>query len=215
MINMNHRWLPEFAALKELIQAKKFGEIYYLKARWIRTRTFDEKQKKVVWFANKEKAGGGTLLDLGVHCLDLGLYMLDDFEPVSVFGTVGNKFHPEVDDFASALIKFKDGKIMHFETTWESHIKKDDFSISILGTKAGADTSPLRTYQKEGGIPTETVYNLPPGEAPAARTSIGHFVECVTKRKEPITSPGKGLSVMRILDAIYRSSRTGKEVRLK
>lgn len=213
MVNMNYRWGLEFSMLKNLVTKGAFGEIYYLKARYLRNSTFNEKIKKTSWFANKERAGGGALFDIGVHILDLGLWFLDDFEPVSVYASVYQKFHQEVDDFTSALIKFKDGKTLSLETCWEAHLK-DRLSLSILGTKAGSETSPLKTYEKHFGIPCETDYHLP-SDTPAEKTSVGHFVSCVKERKKPEPSGEMGVKVMRILEAIYRSSQTGREVILK
>ena len=216
MVNMNHRWRPEFFTLKEFADAGQFGDIYYLKARWLRNHTFKEEQKKNVWFAQKDKSGGGTLIDIGVHMLDLGLWILKDFEPVSVSAVVYNKFHAEVDDLASALIRFRDGKTLSLETSWEAHLK-DSWSISVLGVKAGAQAShvnPLKVFRKENGLPSETLYELPP-EFPAEKSSVGNFITAVKTRKTLEPSGEKGAHLVRILEAIYRSAKNGKEINLK
>jgi len=215
MVHMNHRWQPGFTTVKKLVEAGRFGEIYYLKARWHRNRTFDEDQKKRVWFTDKKKAGGGALLDIGVHILDLALWIMDDFEPISVSASVYNKFHSEVDDFASALIRLKGNRLVSLETSWEAHLK-DEFSLTVLGTRAGASvstTSPLLIWEKMDGLTTETICRLP-SDLPAEKTSVGHFVSVLKTRKTPETSAEKGVKTMRILDAIYRSAALGKEVKL-
>ncbi|MFH2069057.1 MAG: Gfo/Idh/MocA family oxidoreductase [Candidatus Omnitrophota bacterium] len=213
MVNMNHRWRPENSMLKELAAGGRFGEIYYLHARWLRNHTFSEKQKKNLWFANKEKSGGGTLIDIGIHMLDLSLWIMDDFQPVSVSASVYNKFYSSVDDLASALIRFQNGKTLHLETSWEAHLK-DDWSISLLGTRAGCHTSPFTVFAKENGIPSETSYQLP-AEFPAEKSSIGNFITAVKTRKTLEPSGEKGALLVRILEAIYLSAQKGKEVILK
>ena len=213
MVNMNHRWRPENSLLKELAESGRFGEIYYLHARWLRNKTFNEEQKKNLWFANKEKSGGGTLIDIGIHMLDLSLWIMDDFQPVSVSASVYNKFYAGVDDLASALIRFKNGKTLHLETSWEAHLK-DDWSISLLGTRAGCHTSPFTVFGKENGFPSETTYQLP-AELPAEKSSVGNFITAVKTGKTLEPSGEKGALLVRILEAIYLSAQKRREVVLK
>ncbi len=176
-------------------------------------KTFSEEQKKYLWFANKEKSGGGTLIDIGVHMLDLSLWIMDDFQPVSVTASVYNKFYSGVDDLASALIRFRNGSTLLLETSWEAHLK-DDWSISLLGAKAGCHTSPFTVFSKENGVPVETAYQLP-AEFPTEKSSIGNFITAVRARKTMEPSGQQGAHLVKILEALYLSAKKGKEVILK
>ena len=208
MVGMNYRYLPEIQILKKFIEQGELGDIYYIKAVALRRRSILSP-----WFKDKEKSGGGGLIDMGPHMLDLSMWIADDFNAVSVYGITYNKFMP-VDDLASALIKLSNGATINLEISWETFTKSQIF-LNLFGTKGGAMTNPLKIYQNAGDIPVEITPEIEKGNFTSKiQKEIAHFIRCVREKKEPSSSGEKGLRVMRVLDAIYESARTGKEVRI-
>ena len=208
MVGMNYRYLPEIQILKKFIEQGELGDIYYIKAVALRRRSILSP-----WFEDKEKSGGGGLIDMGPHMLDLSMWIADDFNAVSVYGITYNKFMP-VDDLASALIKLSNGATINLEISWEAFTKSQIF-LNLFGTKGGAMTNPLKIYQNAGDTTVEITPEIEKGNFTSKiHREIAHFIRCVREKKEPSSSGEKGLRVMRVLDAIYESARTGKEVRI-
>ncbi len=212
MVGMNYRYFPQMQVLKKFIENGELGEIYYIKAVTLRRRTFPKNFAS--WFKDKEKSGGGGLVDMGPHMLDLSLWMANDFDVKSVYGVTYNKFM-EVDDLASALVKLSNGAVINLEISWET-FTKPQFFLNFFGTKGGAITNPLRIYKDVANASVEMIIPEAKSQdlAPSMEGEITHFIECVREQKEPGSSGEKGLIVMRILDGIYESARTGREVRL-
>jgi len=211
MVGMNYRYIPEIHILKKFIEQGELGDIYYIKAVALRRKTFSK--DFVTWFKDKEKSGGGGLIDMGPHILDLSLWMADDFNVTSVYGVTYNKFMP-VDDLASALIKLKSGVTINLEISWET-FTKPQFFLNFFGTKGGAITDPLKIYKEVGNTSVEITPEVKKEDFTSViEGEIAHFIECVKEEKEPGSSGEKGLKVMRILDGIYESARSGREVRI-
>lgn len=208
-VSMNHRYTSERQFLKKMVKKGELGEIYYVKGVLIRRETFSQQVKQNSWFVQKDKSGGGVLIDLGPHLLDLSFWFLDDFNPISVYGVVSARFkYGDVDDFVSALIRMKGGATISLELTWESFIKEGKFFSSLLGTEGGAETNPLKIYKEE--TRTEVIPALPE----VKETIQSHFIDCIREGRAPEVSGEKGLVVMKVIDAIYKSARTGREVRI-
>ncbi|MDI6784080.1 MAG: Gfo/Idh/MocA family oxidoreductase, partial [bacterium] len=170
----------------------------------------------------------GRMIDLGVHVLDLTLWLMGFPEVESVTGSVYTHFGAQnigywwrsgnapfdVEDLASAFIKLKNGATLTLDASWASNIEKsDEFYSRLMGTKGGAQLDPLIIYKDELG----TQVDLKPAYAKvdtfAAETA--HFVDCILKNKEPMATGEQGLEVMQILDAIYLSAKTGKQITIK
>ena len=211
-VAMNYRFVPERVFLKEMIKKGELGEIYYIKAVSLRKKTFNKSFYKEgnprTWFTTKEKSGGGALVDMGPHLLDLAMWFCDDFKPVSVCGVTSCKMkNGSVDDLASALIKLKSGATISLEFTWES-FTKGKFFLSLFGTEGGAQTDPLIIYKEMNGTDIE----IKPEAKEAPETLQSHFVSCIKEGKEPEVSGEKGVAVMKIIDAVYESSKQGKTI---
>lgn len=153
-IGYQNRFRPEVQMLKKCCEAGDLGEIYYGKAHAIRRRAVPN------WgvFMDKEKQGGGPLIDIGTHALDITLWMMDNYEPSSVSGntfyklgrmpeaTDGNMWGPwdyneyEVEDSAFGFIKMKNGALINIEASWALNILESrEASTTLCGTKAGAE----------------------------------------------------------------------------
>ena len=211
MVGMNYRYFPEMQVLKRFIEQGELGDIYYIKAVALRRKTFPKDSTS--WFKDKQKSGGGGLMDMGPHMLDLSLWLADNFNVTSVCGVTYNKFMP-VDDLASALVKLNNGVIINLEISWQT-FTKPQFFLSLFGTKGGAMTNPLKVYQEFGDTSVEVTPEVKKEDFTSGmEREIAHFIKCIKERKEPSSSGEKGLRVMRILDAIYESAKTGREVRM-
>ncbi len=211
MVGMNYRYIPEMQVLKKFIEQGELGNIYYIKAVALRRKTFPKDSTN--WFKDKQKSGGGGLVDMGPHMLDLSLWLADNFDVTSIYGVTYNKFMP-VDDLASALVKLNNGVTINLEISWET-FTKPQFFLSLFGTKGGAMTNPLKVYQEFGDTSVEVTPEVKKEDFTSGmEREIAHFIKCIKERKEPSSSGEKGLRVMRILDAIYESAKTGREVRM-
>lgn len=213
MVHFNQRFAPETQWLKRYVSAGNLGEIYYAKTGWVRRRGLPGLGG---WFTTMEKSGGGALIDIGVHALDLALWMLGFPKMTQVAGSVYAKFGPaagkrerktfDVDDLAAALIKFDNGATLSLEASWASNIRGEEIYTELLGTKAG-----VRRSSSDGvSIYSEAVGGLvdsrPASFTVRCENPQAHFVHCIQKGEEPIATGEQGFEVMRILDAIYASA---------
>ncbi len=225
MIGFQHRFSRGEKALKRLIDGGELGEIYYSRAQSLRRRGIPG------WgiFTSKELSGGGPMMDIGVHVLDQTMYLLGNPTPVSVFGTTFQKlgtrsgynaFGPwdptkfEVEDFATATVKFADGSAMLLEASWALNIPTSTHNVLLCGTQGGAELHPLKVFTERHGM----LLDMEPPEGPqrggesSQDEKIAHFVECIEQGRQPITTPSEIVNVALILEAVYASAETGKSV---
>lgn len=213
MVHFNQRFSPETQWIKRFVEEGRLGEIYYAKTGWVRRRGLPGLGG---WFTTMQKSGGGALIDIGVHALDLALWYLGFPKMKEVMGSVYAKFGPEagkrerktfdVDDLAAALIKFDNGTTLALEASWASNIKGEEIYTELLGTQAGVRRSSsdgVAIFGEDAGGLTDArpAHFTVPCENPQA-----HFVRSILTGKEPIATGEQGLEVMRILDAIYASA---------
>ena len=120
----------------------------------------------------------------------------------------------DVDDLAVALIKLKSGRTVLLEASWAAHQPQPDFNgTQLFGTEGGLLFPPLQLFRKgEHGYSSELVTLLPP----LVNTNrMMHFVDVLLGKAEAFVKPAESLAVQKILDAIYLSSKSGKEVRIR
>lgn len=151
-IGYQNRYRTDSQYLKRACENGDLGEVYYAKAHAIRRRAVP------TWgvFLNEEEQGGGPLIDIGTHALDLTLWMMDNYEPESVMGSVYKKLGQQtetanawgdwdqekftVEDSAFGFIKMRNGATIHLEASWAlNSLEVDEAKTSLCGTKAGAD----------------------------------------------------------------------------
>ena len=241
-IGYQNRFRSEVQNLKKACEAGDLGEIYYGKAHAVRRRAVP------TWgvFPDKSKQGGGPLIDIGTHALDLTLWMMDNYEPASVSGSVfyklgglqqateGNLFGPwdpetfEVEDSARGFIKMKNGTTITLEAAWAINMSESrEASTTLCGTKAGAEIYSGMSYQQD-----QLVYNRGRNgqlmdEKLAGGGAIAYFeggasqpgvidnrqwLESIINGTDPVVKPEQAFVVTQILEAIYESAETGKEV---
>lgn len=234
MIGFVRRFGNDCDILKDMIDNDQFGEIYYAKATYLRRNG-----NPGGWFGDKARSGGGPLIDLGVHVIDLSRYLLGGPKPVSVYGATFRKLgnRPDVkggkaylsarandttvcdvEDLATALIRFDNGAVVSVEASFSLNLKKDVGSIELFGTKAGAKIDPeLEMYSELNGYMTNVTLTNPTALSfdGLFAHEIDHYVDCV-RLGLPCRSPAEdGVTLMKILDAIYESAATGHEVIIK
>lgn len=234
-LGMNQRFSPDSQRIKQLVEQGALGDIYHAKAYWLRRTGIP---KLGTWFGNRELAGSGCLYDIGVHMLDLALYTIDNFQPVTVSGTTYTKFGNrglgeggwglsergavkfDVDDFASAFIRFANGATVTLDVTWAAHrVDRDRDNVEIFGTEGGAWIRPAKVFrylQNGTGKPAdyEVVDELNGPLALPHADRFHNFVNHLLGKEKLVVTTDQALTVQKILDAIAESSRLGKEVSL-
>lgn len=218
------RFSPNSQTLKRFIDAGELGEIYYARAQALRVRGIPG------WgvFIDKSKQGGGPLIDIGVHILDLTLWLMGHPKPTFASGVTYQKFgtRPDVvgfmgqwdyknftvEDFASALIRFENGATVVLESSFVANLKEEQHGTTLLGTQGGAQTSPLTITQERHGSVFSFEPKIPDSKLNAYNAEIKDFIGCIRDSREPLVTGEHGLMVAQIMDAIYRSSEEGREV---
>lgn len=226
MMGFVNRFRADSKVIKTFYDAGKFGEIYSAKAVLLRRRG-----TPLGWFTNLSKSGGGPVIDIGVHAIDLAWYLMGKPKPVSVSAVTYHKFGDyktkgvsrwvafdtedivfETEDSASGLIRFENGASMIFEVSWAINTKSEGMHTQIFGSKAGARTSPLVIYGEEENylLDSEPVVE----EENAFDNEISHFIDCIREGKQPIASAEDGYFVQKMLNGIYDSAKLGKEIEI-
>lgn len=225
MIHFNHRFNPELLYLKKVIDDGVLGDIYFAKTAWHRRNGIPGKGRS--WFFTKEQSGGGPLIDLGVHRLDLTLYMMGYPDPVTVSGSawnhLGRKIKGEdydVEDMATGYVRFDNGATLIVEASWASHSEKqENFYTELYGVEGGAlqrnvgemyDTE-LKIFTEQSGSRVDIV---PKEVHRLKQTAADHFVDCLMGRCACLATGEHGMKVMRIIEGLYKSAEQGKEVKV-
>lgn len=219
--------------LQQFIEAGDLGEVYYAKASFLRRLG-----NPGGWFADKQLSGGGPLIDIGVHIIDLCWYMMGRPKVKSISGNtyhkLGNRDHIKnlskyeaadynplrnlntVEDLANALIRFENGSSLLIDVSYSLHAANDELSIKVFGDKGGAEIEPALCIVTEKH---DTILNMTPqidqltfDMFHAFQNEIDHFVECClqgTATKCPVED---GVEIMKLLCGIYESSEKGIEI---
>ncbi len=215
---------------REFSEAGVFGDIYYAKATYLRRSGCPGG-----WFGDRTFSGGGPLIDLGVHVIDLARYLAGNPRPVSVYGVTYSNLGKNrargagaawemsgadsevfnVEDFVSAMVRFENGFTLSVEASFNLNCKEDTGNIQLFGTGGGATLSPeLEIYTDVAG----RFVNLQPA-VPVAfefdrafRDEVRGFVDAAVHGKPCIATAEDGVTLMKIIDGIYSSAATGHEV---
>jgi predicted dehydrogenase len=227
-VALNSRFNGGPQAIKRFIKDGRLGDIYYARAHALRRRGVPG------WgvFTQKDKQGGGPLIDIGVHILDLTLWLMDYPEPKSVSGTSYTKFGTRegvlglmgqwdpktytVEDFAVGLVKFKNGATLVLESSFIANIERDEMRTHVMGTEGGAVLDPFndantKIFREESGSLTDSQPVFLP-RLGSHELEIRSFVKAIIEDTEVEVPGEQGLMVTRILDGIYASSEQGKEI---
>lgn len=235
-IGYQNRFRPDSQYLKKECRAGVLGEVYYARAKAIRRRAVP------TWgvFLNEYEQGGGPLIDIGTHALDLTLWMMDNYQPKSVVGTVyhklneqeepGNVFGPwnpaafTVEDSAFGFIIMENGATIHLESSWALNtLDVDEAKTVLCGTKAGADMNDglvingvrhNRLYEMRPTLDLSGVAFYDGSEPEPEVVEQTVFLRAVLGQGELVVLPEQAAVVTQILDAIYQSAKEGRQISL-
>lgn len=226
MTMRNNRFTAAAKHVKGLMEQGFFGELYAGRCGWVRTRGIPGRGG---WFTTKEMSGGGPLIDLGVHMIDLAMWLGDNPVPTTVSGATYRKFADrpdasgqvpagtfDVEDMAMGFIRFTNGAALQLEFSWASNVEREQKFIEWRGTEAGFSIidDQLTIYVERDGQVVAERPELSDSEQPQHVQNIVHFVKCVKGELSPTITPEDGVHMIQILDAIYRSSERGGEIKL-
>ncbi|TVY07690.1 Gfo/Idh/MocA family protein [Paenibacillus cremeus] len=233
-VGYNNRYRPDSLFMKQICEDGELGEIYYAKAHAIRRRAVP------TWgvFLDEEKQGGGPLIDIGTHALDLTLWVMNNYEPKVVLGTTFHKLSGKenaanawgpwdpkkftVEDSAMGMIVMKNGATIMLESSWALNtLDVKEAKCTLMGTEGGADMEDgLRVNgEKHSRLYTNKVQLDAGGVAfydgkkeKAEETEARLWIDAILNDKQPVVTPEQACVVSEILEAIYESAKTGKAV---
>lgn len=233
MFGFVRRFAQNAGVLNQYVKNGELGDIYYAKAGYLRRCG-----NPGGWFADKRISGGGPLIDLGVHIIDLALYLMGKPKPVKVFGNISKKLGSranikgvtwyraagfgtsknDVEDFANALIKFDNGASLFIETSWAMNIKEDILYMDFFGDKGGAKLEPgFEIYGEKNDYMVDikpVMDNYCFDLKKSFGAEIDHFIDCMVNGTACICPAEDGVTVMKVMDAIYESAETGEVVEI-
>ncbi len=219
--------------LRRMAERGDFGDIYFAKASTLRRLG-----NPGGWFSDIERSGGGPLIDIGVHVIDLCWYMMGRPRPVSVsantYSKLGNRssvrnlsFYKAADydaevntveDMANAMIRFENGASLLVDVSFTIHAKANETAVRLYGDKGGFEIDPETVIVTEKD---NIILNVHPQTDHAGfhfesafQNEINHFIACIKEGKQPLSPVEDGVEVMKILAAVYESAACGAEVRL-
>lgn len=234
-IAFNRRSRHDVILLHDYVASGALGRVYHAKAFWMRRAGIPGLGS---WFTSKEAAGGGPLIDLGVHVLDMALWAMGNPTVNSVSAATYAELGPrgkglwegtrfsiapdatyEVEDFATAFLRLDGGTTLQLDTSWAGYTgHTDEFGISLMGSEGGAEihvkdyaqVGTLRIFGETQGTPSITEPRLFPRGGHAQ--VIHQFVDSILDGKPANPSGEEGLARVRLIEAIYRSAAQGREV---
>lgn len=214
MVGMNMRYRPDIMLLKSIANSGEIGELFYVKAGWLKKQSSQSR-----WFTDKEKSGGGVILDLGIVLLDLSLWLLNFPEINSVSTHNFSHLTSSVEDTSISKIRCQNNSLIFLESSWSIGSDKDNFYFDIYGSKGTASINPLKVMKRTAGslddftpFKSESDVHL---FKKSYQNEIKHFIGAC-KGLNPILSPAsESLSRMKIIEAMYKSNSEKKEVILK
>jgi len=234
-IAFNHRRRADVQYLRRYLDEHDIGRIYHARSSWRRRVGIPGLGS---WFTNRQMAGGGPMVDLGPHMLDIALYLMGEPRVTSVSAvayeelgragrggrvgstTTGGTRTFEVEDFASALLRLDTGGSIHLETAWASYsADEEDIAVELLGSTGGvrlfvrdyATDDTIRIYSDVAGAPAVT--------APTVHVPAGHHLAVIQEFVATVRSGSwansygdYALHRSRVIDAVYESAEQHREV---
>lgn len=215
LVMVGHMWRFDVDTnyIKDIVSSGQLGNIFKTKGYGIH-----ENWGPTGWFTEKSLAGGGALADMGVHAIDTVRYLLGDPKPIKIYARISTNFGDyNVDDTGIIVITWDNGTESIIESGWwHPHMDGPEASTGLFGTKGYASLFPTFIKIKEGDSSNKTIPKLPERKDHCDQViytrQMEHYIDCIKTRQQP--SPGliEGQIVLDIVDAAYRSSKTGEVV---
>ncbi|MFC4597095.1 Gfo/Idh/MocA family protein [Cohnella hongkongensis] len=232
MVGYVRRYDGNAQLVKQFADNGEFGGFYYAHASSLRRIG-----NPGGWFADKSRSGGGPVIDIGVHVIDLCWYLMGKPKVKSIsantYSRLGSRSNVRrlssyraadyeasrntVEDMANAMIRFENGASLLLEASFTLHAKENQTTIRLHGDKGGVEIDPRLVLTTEKH---DTILNaLPQTDHPgfhlesAFQNEIDHFVDCVLNDREPLSPVSDGVEMMRILCGVYESADKGEEIR--
>ncbi len=224
-VGLHFRYNPSVEALRRFADQGGFGDVYFTRVHALRRRGIPS------WgvFGDKEKQGGGPLIDIGVHMLYAAMYVIDFPRPLSVSGATWTKFGDRepgvgqfgawdhknftVEDYAAALVRLEGGAALNIESSFCMN-NTGGMNFWVMGDRGGAQFSPCTIYREEAGTLTDAT----PGWLPKVdchEREIVDFLAAVRGEGEVGVTGEQGLMITQILDGVYKSAEAGGEVEVE
>ncbi len=232
-VGYQNRQRPEVQQMREVVKSGALGEIYFAKACALRRRGIP------TWgvFMNEYEQGGGPIIDIATHSLDLTLWAMDNYEPQMVVGSTfqklgnqpglanpwGNFDHTKftVEDAGFGFVKMKNGATIIIESSWALNLLDTGAESVLCGTKGGAKI--LNCCLEVNGEKFGSLYNekfVKPEDADfytgltvdASENEARQWIRSIINDTDPCVLPKQAFVVSQILDAIYTSAKTNKPV---
>ncbi|MBL8101460.1 MAG: Gfo/Idh/MocA family oxidoreductase [Anaerolineales bacterium] len=210
------RFDPDVLWLKQ--QSKRLGKIIRTKGIGVHTHWGPSG-----WFTQKQFAGGGAMADMGIHALDTARFLLGDPQPVSVYAKIGTFYKDfDVDDTGVIIVEWDNGAVSYIESGWwQPHADGPEAATQLYGTEGFGELFPthleLPNREEERIDVIDSGFEFPRKEhCPQSLydDQLKYFLECIEKKKTPRPGGLEGLTNMKVVDAAYESSKTGKVVNL-
>jgi len=216
MVAMHNRFRDDVQILNEFLSNDELGEIYYIKAGWLKSWSKTPVQS---WHRKKDYAGGGVLIDLGCQLIDLALFLtnLPKIRSVRMYDYTINP-DAEVEEAALVVIETVEQASITIEMSWRMHMDKDMIYTHIFGKKGSAYLNPLRIQKELHG----NLVNVTPIMAQKAaerykkayENEINHFYNVIGGKEKNLSPAEDAWYIMQIIDALYRSASEKKEILL-
>jgi predicted dehydrogenase len=221
------RFDPSTVQMKALIDAGLLGHIYYIRAQWLRRRLLPPRPT----FIEQLLSGGGAALDVGVHVLDLSYWLLGAPKPIRVSAVADaylarrpditgawgdwDRSQLDVEDFAAAFVRFEDGAVLTLETSWLTfQPERELVRVQCLGDRGGLAWPDGLVIGETNRVPWE-MRPADPGKGQPHHEEILRFAQAVRDGLPSPVPAEESLAVIQILEAVYRSSKEGKEVEIE
>ncbi len=211
--------------VRGLVDKGDFGEVYYGRTAYLRSRGIPNG-----WFSCKKYSGGGPLIDIGVHRIDLAWYLMGCPKPYSVSavtpcltgdyranhmeggweGCDVPDYEFNIEDSAHGFIRFENGASLYFDASWTFNADDGSFT-QVVGVKRGCEYDNFKFVVNNGPL---AAFEEHTGDfkGNSFENEIAHMVDCVKNDKTPGSDIEQAYALQSILCAVYESAKTGHEV---
>jgi predicted dehydrogenase len=221
------RFSPAMRMAKALIEEGRLGRIYHARATFVRSRGIPVGMGN--WFTEKQRSGGGALIDIGIHALDSVWYLLGTPRPLSVSAQVFQNFAHlasvpvfDVEDAAYAFIRFENDIAVQLETSWAGNLTdaipprqyfgRELVNSTLFGTKGTVRLNPLTLFEDQNGALVDVPLQVKNDEPNGFELQLRNFLASARGEAKPVNNADQAVALMEMLDAIYASSAVGREM---